>query len=72
MVGVRRTWIIGFIMIFAVSISVWVAYRWSTEYDREYARLLPGTPKAEVLKRLESLTTSQTAPDILHRGMKSL
>lgn len=51
MVGGRRIWIIGLTVIFAASISVWLAHRWFTKYDREYARLLPGTTKAEVLKR---------------------
>jgi hypothetical protein len=30
--------------------SIWLAYRWYTRYDRAYARLVPGTTKAEVLR----------------------
>ena len=47
----RRTWIIGCAAIFAVSISTWLTYRWYAKFDREYARLVPGTAKAEVLQR---------------------
>jgi hypothetical protein len=30
--------------------STWLVDRWYTRYDRAYARLVPGTTKAEVLK----------------------
>jgi len=51
MASARRTWTIGFATIFVILISVWLAYRWYTKYDREYKLLRPGTTKAEVLGR---------------------